>query len=78
MGVCTGGDVEGASGSVFREASGNLRLKNSSVKSTIDCLYPIIGGKKGSPEDWRVDFLEVEKGVQDLDEDSVRIEISKV
>lgn len=32
------------------------------VKSTIDCLYPVIGGSAGSPEDWRIDEILVEKG----------------
>lgn len=32
------------------------------VKSTIDCLYPLIGGTAGSPEDWRIDEMLVEKG----------------
>lgn len=53
-------------------------ITTGKVKSTIDCLYPLIGGKKGSPEDWRIDFLEVEKDVRDLDEDSVRIELWKI
>lgn len=31
------------------------------VKSTIDCLWPVIGGKPGAPEDWRIVEILVEK-----------------
>lgn len=31
------------------------------VKSTIDCLYPIIGGEAGAPRDDRISILQVEK-----------------
>jgi hypothetical protein len=48
------------------------------VKSLIDCLYPIIGGSKGKPEDWRVDVLQVEKGVTNLRSGSVKISIWKI
>ncbi len=36
------------------------------VKSVIDCLYPILGGTAGAPEDWRVHVLVVEKGAPDV------------
>ncbi len=32
------------------------------VKNILDCLYPILGGKAGRPEDWRIRILQVEKG----------------
>jgi len=41
----------------------------------IDCFYPILGGTKGRPEDWRIDILQVEKGVINLKENAVRITI---
>ncbi len=43
------------------------------VKSCIDCLYPIIGGAAGKPEDWRVDELHVEKGSDGIPEGAVGI-----
>jgi len=48
------------------------------VKALMDCLYPVIGGSRGKPEDWRVDVLQVEKGVTNLKDDSVRISIWKL
>jgi len=33
------------------------------VKATIDCLWPIIGGKPRTPEDWRIEELMVETKV---------------
>lgn len=53
-------------------------IASGSVKSLIDCLYPILGGRLGAPDDWRVDILQVEKGVQGLLSDSVRISIWKI
>jgi hypothetical protein len=52
-------------------------IATGEVKSIIDCLYPVIGGLKGKPEDWRVDVLQVEKGATNLN-DSVRISIWNV
>lgn len=48
------------------------------VKSTIDCLYPLIGGKRGDPEDYKIDFLQVEKNVKDINESAVRISVWNV
>lgn len=45
------------------------------VKSIIDSLYPIVGGKAGSPEDWRIQALGVEKGIPNLPEDGVQVTI---
>ena len=52
-------------------------IATGKVKALIDCLYPVIGGCKGKPEDWRVDILQVEKGVINLKNDSVRISMWK-
>jgi len=47
----------------FDDAKINIGdISTGIVKSTIDCLYPIIGGVPGSPEDWRISILRVEKG----------------
>ncbi len=67
---------------VIRLQFGGLKLNigniaTGEVKSIIDCLYPVIGGLKGKPEDWRVDVLQVEKGTTNLN-DSVRISIWNV
>jgi len=50
-------------------------IVTGTVKHIIDCLYPILGGSEGAPEDWRVDCLEVTKGVDHIDENGVRIMI---
>jgi len=42
------------------------------VKSFVDCLYPILGGRAGAPEDYRVSQLIVEKGAAGLAPDEVR------
>ena len=52
-------------------------IATGKVKAIIDCLYPVIGGCKGKPEDWRVDVLQVEKGVTKLKNNSVQISIWK-
>jgi len=43
------------------------------VKSLIDCLYPILGGSPGDPEDSRIDVLQVEKDVGELEADTVAV-----
>jgi hypothetical protein len=43
------------------------------VKSLIDCLQPIIGGRPGNPDDHRITRLLVAKGVADLAHGTVRI-----
>lgn len=42
------------------------------VKSFVDCLYPILGGRAGAPEDYRVSQLIVEKGAAGLVSNEVR------
>ncbi len=53
-------------------------ISNGKVKSVIDCFYQVIGGCEGNPEDWRVDILQVEKGVTNLKDNSMRVSIWKV
>ena len=36
------------------------------VKSVMDCLYPILGGTAGAPEDYRVHSLVIEKDAPDV------------
>lgn len=43
------------------------------IKSIIDCLYPVIGGNKGAPTDWKIDILDVKKGLTTIPEGAVRI-----
>lgn len=45
------------------------------VKSIIDCMVPILGGKRGAPEDWRINQLAVSKGAENLNAEQVRIRI---
>ena len=53
-------------------------IATGKVKSIIDCLYPIIGGNMGSPEDWKINILEVSKGVKTISENSTRITIAEL
>ena len=45
------------------------------VKSTIDCLYPLLGGAAGAPDDWKVNSLQCEKGAADEPAEGVLIEV---
>ena len=45
------------------------------VKSTIDCLYPLLGGTAGAPDDWKVNSLHCEKGAADAPAKGVLIEM---
>lgn len=47
------------------------------VKSFIDCLYPIIGGRKGAPDDWKIDLIQAEKDALNRNPDCVTISIWK-
>ena len=52
----------------FAESRINLgNIATGPTKSTIDCLYPLIGGNAGAPEDWKIDALCVSKGHPKLD-----------
>lgn len=46
---------------IFPEEINIGEIATGAVKATIDCLWPIIGGKPGAPEDWRIEELMVEK-----------------
>jgi len=48
------------------------------VKSTIDCLYPVLGGNPRSPEDWRISVLQVEKCNNNNSGEGVNISIWKL
>ena len=52
-------------------------ISSGTVKPIIDCLYPILGGKVGAPDDHSIRLLVVEKGIRDIPQNSVRIMISK-
>jgi hypothetical protein len=58
----------------FPEKTNIADIATGPVKSTIDCLWPLIGGQPGAPEDWRVEELVVEK-TKGLTGEKVRIEI---
>ena len=45
------------------------------VKSFIDCLYPILGGRAGIPSDHRIDELTVAKAVQGVAADAVLLKL---
>ena len=48
------------------------------VKSVIDCLYPILGGKPSAPQDHIITQLVVEKGAHGVPEDGVQIRVHDV
>lgn len=48
-------------------------IATGTVKSVIDCLYPLLGGTPGAPEDWRIESLYVAKSLADVPENSVAI-----
>jgi len=50
-------------------------IATGKVKTTIDSLYPAIGGDLGQPEDWKIDILQVEKCSADSLGSGVRISI---
>ena len=43
------------------------------VKSFVDCLYPLYGGRRGAPDDHRISHLVVQKAVSDIPPGSVRV-----
>ena len=51
-------------------------IATGKVKSIIDCLYPIIGGNIGNPEDWKVNILEVHKGVKTIPDETIKVFIA--
>lgn len=53
-------------------------IATGKVKSIVDCLYPIIGGNLGNPEDWRIDILEVRKGVKTISEEAIRVLVAEL
>lgn len=36
------------------------------VKPVVDCLFPVLGGRPGAPEDWKIERLRVQRGLSDL------------
>lgn len=63
---------------LFGDAKPNIGdIATGRVKNIIDCLYPIIGGNVGAPEDWRVHELKVAKNYPGLSTGSVQIMVAK-
>ncbi|QAT39091.1 hypothetical protein [Clostridium sp. JN-9] len=50
-------------------------ISNGKVKPIIDCLYPIIGGNAGAPEDEKVETIIVEKQIENLEDNMVKVTI---
>ncbi len=50
-------------------------IATGTVKSTIDCLDPLLGGTAGAPDDWKVNALQCEKGAADAPAEGVLIEV---
>ena len=36
------------------------------IKPVVDCLFPVLGGRPGAPDDWKVDELRVRRGLAEL------------
>lgn len=45
------------------------------VKHVLDCLYPVLGGSAGKPDDWRVELLQVEKNCDHLQNGTFRLRL---
>lgn len=50
-------------------------ISTGRVKNVIDCLYPLVGGEIGKPDDWKIEKLLVEKGKTELSKDELRIDV---
>lgn len=50
-------------------------ISSGKVKPVIDCLYPILGGARSVPDDHKITELYVEKSVEGLSDDQIRISI---
>ena len=50
-------------------------ISTGPVKSVIDCLYPVLGGRVGAPADWRIQELFVCKGLAAAGENGVLIRV---
>jgi len=59
---------------IFPERINIGEIATGAVKATIDCLWPVIGGKPGAPEDWRIEELMVER----KDYNSLKITIQRI
>ncbi|WP_303871739.1 hypothetical protein [Acetobacterium wieringae] len=53
-------------------------IASGTVKPIIDCMYPVIGGNSGVPDDHKITELLVEKSVEDLLKNQVRITIWEI
>ncbi len=66
---------------LLRFSNDKINLGNiatGKIKTTVDGLYPLLGGAPGQPEDWRIRTLAVEKGSRGLPPDSVKITAWKI
>ena len=50
-------------------------ISSGIVKPIIDCLFPIIGGTAGYPEDWRINEICILKNKSIINEEFVRIKV---
>ena len=60
----------------FADANLNIGdISTGRVKAAVDCLYPWLGGTAGHGEDWRVETLIVERGLEHLREGAVNVRL---
>jgi len=63
----------------FGSAAVNLgAIATGTTKPIIDCLFPVLGGTPGDPDDDRINTLQVEKGIKEIPLDGVRIFVAKL
>jgi len=53
-------------------------IATGKVKATIDCLYPIIGGYQGAPEDHKISEFQIEKSQRRSNRRGVHIKIARI
>jgi hypothetical protein len=64
---------------MLRFGSGDINIgeiATGRVKNVVDCLWPLIGGQPGAPQDWRIRTLQVEKAFPGLGVDEIRVQVS--
>ena len=61
----------------FNSKNVNLgNISSGTIKPIIDCLYPVLGGNPGDPNDHTIRILQVEKGINSVPQNNVRIVVS--
>jgi len=63
----------------FNSSSVNIgNISSGTIKPIIDCLFPVLGGIQGDPNDHVIRILQIEKGITSIPQDGIRIVISRL